>query len=69
MLEQVLTPCVQNGDETDLDTQVVGIGSDGAQGLGAGLEEDIVKDLFVLVGDGCDRLRYGKDDVEIFDPV
>jgi hypothetical protein len=59
---------VQDGDEADLGAQVLGIGSDGAQGLGAGVEEQIVEGGFVLKGDRRDRLGHGKDDVEVIDP-
>ena len=36
--EQVLTPGVQDGEESDLCAQPFGIGSDFEQGLGAGVE-------------------------------
>src|ERR1700674_4748526 len=60
---------MQDGDEADLGAQVFGIGSDGAQSLGAGVEEQIVEWGFLLKGDGRDWLGDGKDDVEILDPV
>ena len=68
-MQQLLSPGVQDGDETDLGAQVFGIGGDGAQSLGAGVEEKIVEGGFVLKGDRRDRLGDGKDDVEIVDPV
>ena len=69
MMQQLLAPGMQDGDEADLGAQVLGIGGDGAQGLGAGVEEQIVERGLVLKGDGRDRLGHGKDDVEILDPV
>jgi hypothetical protein len=42
VMQQVLAPGVQDGDETDLGTQVLRVGGDGAQGLGGGMEQDVV---------------------------
>lgn len=42
MMKQVLAAGVQHGEEADLGTQVLGIGSNGAQGLGGGTEEQAV---------------------------
>jgi hypothetical protein len=38
-------------------TEVLGVGRDGGQGLGRGLEQDIVDDRLVLVGDIGDGRR------------
>ncbi len=67
VMQQVLPPSVQDGEEADLGAQVLGIGGDGAQRLGTGVEQDVVEHLLVLVGERCDRLGHGEDDVEIFD--
>lgn len=40
VVQQVLAPGVQDGDEADLGAQVSAIGGDGAQGLGGGVEQD-----------------------------
>ena len=69
MMQQLLSPGMQDGDEADLGAQVFGIGGDGAQGLGAGVEEQIIEQRLILEGDGRDRLGDGKDDVEILNPV
>ncbi len=42
MMQQVLSPGVQDGEEADLGAQVLGIGGDGAQGFGAGVKEQVV---------------------------
>lgn len=42
MMKQVLAPGVQHGEEADLGAQVLGVGSDGAQGLAGGTEEQAV---------------------------
>ena len=60
-------PGVQDRDEADLGTQVLGIGGDRAQGLSRRLEQHVVQQRLVLVGDGLDRLRHGEHDVEILD--
>ena len=52
MVQQVLAPGVEHGEEADLGAQVPGIGRDRAQGLGRRAEQDAVDDLLVLVGDG-----------------
>jgi hypothetical protein len=39
MMHQLLSPGVQDGKESDLGSQVLGIGSDGAQSLSGGGEE------------------------------
>ena len=60
-------PCVEHGDEADLGAEMVGIGGDGEHGLGARLEQDVVEDALVLIGDVGDRLGQGEDDVEVAD--
>ena len=64
MLE-VLSPTVEHGEETDLRAQMPRIGGDGAQGLCGSVEENVVDHGFVLVSDGGNLLRNGKDDVEV----
>jgi len=66
MVQQVLAPGVQDGDEADLGPQVLGIGSDRAQGLRRCLEQHVVQQRFVLVGDRLDGLRHREHDVEVF---
>ena len=54
MMEQRLAPRVEDGEEADLGAEVLGIGGDRAQGLGGGVEQDVVDRRLVLVGDGGD---------------
>ena len=61
----VLSPGVEHGEEADLGAQVLGIGGDGAQGLGRGPEQNAVDHLLVLVSDGGDLFRHGEHDVEV----
>ena len=65
MMEQVLAPGVQHGEEADLGAQVLGIGGDCAQGLGGGAEEKAVDERLVLIGDGGNGLRQREDDVKV----
>ena len=51
VMQQGGSPGVQDGEEANLRAQMFGIGGDGAQGLGRGLEENVVDHLLVLVGD------------------
>jgi len=67
VMHQALAPGMQHGDEADVGAQVLGIGSDRAQGIGAGAEQDVVDDSLVLVGDRRNLLGHGEDDVEVFD--
>jgi hypothetical protein len=60
-----LTPRMEDREEPDLGPQVLGIRRDGAQSLAAGLEEDVVDFLLVLIRDGSNGLRHGEDHVEV----
>lgn len=64
-MEQVLAPRVQHGEEADLGAQVLGVGSDGAQGLGGGTEEQAVDERLVLIGDGGNVAGQREDDVNV----
>ena len=56
---------MEHGEETDLRSEMLGIGRDGSQRFRRGLEEDAVDHLLVLVGDRGDLCRHGKDHVKI----
>ena len=65
MVQQILAPGMQNGDETDLGAQVLGIGRNRAQGLSRGVKQEVIDYGLVLVRDRRDGLGQRKDDVEI----
>ena len=65
MKEEILSPSVEHGEEADLGAQMLGIGSDGGQGLGRGSEQNAVDELFVLVSNGRDLFGEGEDDMKI----
>src|SRR5260370_13150808 len=65
MEKQVLSPTVKYGEKTDLGAQMLGIGSDGRQGLGSGSAEDAVDGSFVLGSNVSDLLWDREDDMKI----
>src|SRR6266481_4027424 len=66
MKKQILSPGVKHGEEADLGAQMLGIGSDGGQGLGRSSEQDAVDQILVLVGDGSDDFGQRKNHVEVW---
>jgi hypothetical protein len=67
VMQQVLPPRMQDCDEADLSTKMIGVSGNGVQCLGGGLEQDVVDHRFVLERDGCDFLWDGEHHVEVFD--
>src|SRR5258708_28067606 len=65
MEKQVLSPTVKYGEKADLGAQMLGIGSDGGQGLGRGSKENAVDVIFVLVSDGSNLFGNREDDMKI----
>jgi len=56
---------VEDREESDLRAQMIGIGRDGAQCLAGRPEQNIVDDVLILKGNGCDWLRHSEDHMEI----
>src|SRR4029077_21200498 len=65
MVGQCRSPGVEYGGEPDAGTEMLGVGRNGDQGLGGGLEQQVIDDRLVLIGDVGDRPRQGEDDMEI----
>ena len=65
MMDERLAPGVEDGEEADLGAEVAWVGSDRAERLGGGPEEETVDDGLVLGGDLGDRRGHGEDDVEV----
>src|SRR5216684_6093577 len=65
MKKQVLSPTVKYSEKADLGAQMLGIGSDGGQGLGGGSEQNAVDEIFVLISNGSDLFGNGEDDMKI----
>ena len=66
-MNQLLAPGVEDGEEADLGTEVFGIGGDGAECGGRGLEQQVVNHRLVLQGQAGHSLGQGEDDVKIDD--
>src|ERR1035438_2435312 len=64
---QVLSPGVQHGEETDLGSQMLGIGRNRLEGFCRGLEKDAIDYLLILVCDRGDLFRQGEDYMKIGD--
>ena len=60
-------PGVEHRGEADLDAEAPGIGRNRAHGLRGSLEQEIVDDGLVLVGDGGNPRRQRENDVEVRD--
>jgi hypothetical protein len=65
MVDERLSPRVQDRKEADGGPEVFRVGGNCAQGLGGRPEEDRVDHRLILQGDLGDRLGHGEDDVEI----
>jgi len=65
MMQKVLTPGMQDSEESDLGTQVFGIGADRPQGVGGRAKEQVIEQRLVLVRNSCDLLGQREDDVEV----
>jgi hypothetical protein len=65
VMEEILAPRVEHGEEADVCTQVLGIGSDGAQRLAHRPKKNVVDVFFVLEGNRCNGFRHREDNVEI----
>jgi hypothetical protein len=65
MEKQILSPTVKYSEKADRGAQMLGIGSNGGQGLGSGSEQNAVDEIFVLVSDGSDRFGNREDDMKI----
>src|SRR5713101_2226229 len=65
MEKQVLPPTVKYSEKADLGAEMLGIGSDGGQGLCSGSEQNAIDEIFVLVSNGSDLFGNGEDDMKI----
>ena len=65
MMGERRAPGVEHGGEADAGAEMLGIGGDGDERLGRGLEQDAVDHGLVLVGDVGDRRRQREHDVVV----
>jgi hypothetical protein len=59
-------PGVQDGGNSNASAEVLGVGRDRDQRLGGGLEQDVVDDGLILIGDVADRRRQREDHVIVW---
>ena len=57
MVGERRSPGMQHGSEPDAGAEVLGVSRDGDQGLGGGLEQQVIDDGLVVIGDVGDRPR------------
>src|SRR5580692_11352550 len=67
MVQQVLPPRVQNGEESDLRSQMFGIAGDGIERMRGGPEQNIVNHFPVVIRYPRNLFRQGEDHVKVFD--
>jgi hypothetical protein len=65
MQSQVLSPSVENAEEADLGSEVLGVGRYFEHGLSAGAEEQIVEQPWMALTERVQLVGQGKDDVEV----
>ena len=58
VLEQVLSPGVQDGEETDAGTQVFGVAGNGPEGSGAGIRKGFVDDPGIVQRQIVESVSY-----------
>ena len=62
---ECLSPTMQYGKEAGGHAEMLGIGGNRQEGLGGGVEENVVDEFAVGEGNGGDGLGQGEDDVEV----
>jgi hypothetical protein len=67
MVEEGLSPGVEDGEKANPGAQVLGSSGDAQQGLRSGLAQEVVHDPVVLQGQGCQSVGAGKDAVARLD--
>ena len=65
MQSEVLSPGVQDAEEADLGSEVLGVGGNLKHGLGGGAEEQIIEQPWIALTERVQLVGQGKDDVEI----
>ena len=65
MRQQILSPCVQDAQKTDLSTQVFGIGRDFQHGGRAGLKQKVIEDTRIALTKRNQSVGQREDHVEV----
>src|SRR3546814_2717072 len=67
MMGERRAPCVEDGGDTDPGAEVLRVGGDGEHRIGGGLEQQIIDQRLVVIGDRGNLGRQREHDVEIAD--
>jgi len=62
---QILTPGMQDGEESDVGAQVFGVGGHLEKGLRTGAEQEVINDLLVLQRQWRELVRQGEDNMAV----
>jgi len=62
---ELLIPSVEHTEEADLGAEMFGIASDGEEGCGTGLQQEMVQEFLVLQGERRQFMRQGKDNMDV----
>jgi hypothetical protein len=65
VVEKSLSPSVEHREESDLRPEMLRIGCNRAQRLAGRPEQNVVDDVFILQGNGCDWLWQSEDQMEV----
>ena len=66
MIHEILSPCMQNADKSNLDTQMLWVPSQFGKSLTNGAKQNVVKDAFIPQGKWIEFCRDGKDYMEVW---
>ena len=65
VMQQVLSPGVEDGEEAEVNAEVFRVPGDGEQGFRGGLEQEVVDDLLIVESESGDFFGQSEDDVVI----
>jgi hypothetical protein len=65
MEQQVLTPRMRHGEETDMGAKMPRVGRDLQQGLRNGAEQQAIKEVWILKGQPSEPFGNGEDDMAV----
>lgn len=66
MIHEILSPCMQNADKSNLDTQMLWVPSQFGKSLTNGAKQNVVKDAFIPQGKWIEFRRDGEDYMEVW---
>ena len=64
---EILPPCVQHAEKTDLGSEMFGIGGNLKQRRRTAMKQEIVDNLLVVEGQPAQLMGNGEDHMDIFD--